>query len=472
MIWKGRFMALHEKNMVKENLEDDVYASSDLSVSMPKYRMPKFEHDPLHAYSVVHDELLLDGNSRQNLATFCQTWAEPEIHKLMDECMSKNAVDKDEYPQTAEIEGRCVHILADLWNSPDEANTIGCSTTGSSEAAMLGGMTMKARWKERQIARGLPTDKPNLITGPVQICWHKFARYWDVELREIPMEKGRFMMTPEEVLKRCDENTIGVVATLGLTFTCQYEPVHAVSQALDDLEKERGLDIPMHVDGASGGFIAPFCAPDLLWDFRLPRVKSINSSGHKFGLAPLGVGWIIWREASDLPEELVFWVNYLGGNMRDIALNFSRPGGQIACQYYNFLRLGREGYRKIHTACYETAQYLAGEIEKLGPFEIIYAGNMNQGIPGLCWKIKEGADPGFNLYDLADRLRSRGWQVPAYALPANCQDLVIQRILVRHGVSRDLGSLLVNDMKRAIEYFGRHPSSSHMMESEASGFHH
>ena len=435
-------MPLHDKDSVRDNLEDEVYASADLSVSMPKYKFPKTEQDPRHAYSVVHDELMLDGNSRQNLATFCQTWAEPEVHKLMDECMDKNMIDKDEYPQTAEIEARCVHMLADLWNSPAAANTIGCSTTGSSEAAMLGGMAMKRSWEAKRKAAGKPIDKPNLITGPVQICWHKFARYWDIELREIPMEHGRLIMTPEEVLKRCDENTIGVVPTLGVTFTCQYEPVKAVADALDQLQKDKGLDIRMHVDGASGGFLAPFCAPDLVWDFRIPRVKSINASGHKFGLSPLGVGWVIWREEQDLPEELVFWVNYLGGNMRDIALNFSRPGGQIVCQYYNFLRLGKEGYRKIHTACYETAKYIAGEIEKLGPFEIIYDGEMDAGIPALCWKMKDGVDPGFSLYDLADRLRSRGWQVPAYSLPANRQDLSIQRILVRHGVSRDLGSLL------------------------------
>jgi glutamate decarboxylase len=279
-------------------------------------------------------------------------------------------------------------------------------------------------------------------------------------------------MTAEEVLKRCDENTIGVVPTLGVTFTCQYEPVKAVSDALDRLEKEQGLDIPMHVDGASGGFLAPFCAPDLVWDFRLPRVKSVNTSGHKFGLSPLGVGWIVWREAADLPEEMVFWVNYLGGNMRDIALNFSRPGGQVVCQYYNFLRLGREGYRKIHNACYETAAYLATRIDQLGPFEIIYGGEVGAGIPALCWKMKDGVDPGFSLYDLADRLRSRGWQVPAYALPANRQDLVIQRILVRHGVSRDLATLLVEDIQRALDYFAKHPLPAPMSASEASGFHH
>lgn len=465
-------MPIHSKDSIRDLIDDELYASADLSVSIPKYRFPESEHEPRHAYALVHDELMLDGNSRQNLATFCQTWAEPEIHRLMDECIDKNMVDKDEYPQTAEVEARCVHMLADLWNSPDASNTAGCSTTGSSEAAMLGGLAMKRRWEAKRKAQGKPSDRPNLITGPVQICWHKFTRYWDVEHREIPMEDGRLLMTPEQVLSRCDENTIGVVPTLGVTFTGQFEPVKAVAGALDKLEQDTGLDIPIHVDAASGGFLAPFCAPELVWDFRLERVRSVNASGHKFGLSPLGVGWVIWREERDLPEELVFWVNYLGGNMRDIALNFSRPGGQIACQYYNFLRLGKEGYRKIHTACYRTAKYIAAEIAKFGPFEVIYSGEEEAGIPAVCWKIRDGIDPGYSLYDLADRLRARGWQVPAYSLPAHCEDVVIQRVLVRHGVSRDLGSLLIEDFKQALDYFKKHPVSVHLSREESSGFHH
>ncbi len=337
---------------------------------------------------------------------------------------------------------------------------------------MLGGMAMKRRWEASRKAAGKPIDKPNLITGPVQVCWHKFTRYWDIEHREIPMENRRLLMTPEEVLARCDENTIGVVPTLGVTFNGVYEPVKDVADALDGLQAETGLDIPIHVDGASGAFLAPFCAPELVWDFRLPRVKSINASGHKFGLAPLGVGWVAWREEADLPEDMIFWVNYLGGNMRDIAINFSRPGGSVVCQHYNFLRLGREGYRKIHSACYDTAQYLAGEIAKLGPFEIIYDGDMSKGIPALCWKMKDGVDPGFSLYDLADRLSTRGWQVPAYTLPANCEDQAIQRILVRHGVSRDLASLLMNDIQNALDYFKDHPVHTPLTHEEASGFHH
>jgi glutamate decarboxylase len=463
-------MPLHEKDKIKDSLLDDVYASSDLSVVMPKYKMPEKEHDPRHAYQVVHDELMLDGNARQNLATFCQTWLDPEIHQLMDECLDKNMIDKDEYPQSAEIENRCVHILADLWNSPDAANTMGCSTTGSSEAAMLGGMALKWRWREKMKAAGKPTDKPNMVTGPVQICWHKFARYWDVEIREIPMEGDRLIMTPEEAVKRCDENTIGVVPTLGVTFTCQYEPVKAVSDALDQLQKDTGLDIPIHVDGASGGFLAPFVEPDLEWDFRLPRVKSINTSGHKFGLAPLGVGWVVWRDKEDLPDDLIFWVNYLGGNMPTFALNFSRPGGQIVAQYYNLLRLGKEGYRKVQQACYDTAQYMADEIDKLGPFKIIYDGR--GGIPAMSWSLKEGVDPGFNLFDLSDRIRMRGWQIAAYSMPANRQDLVVMRILVRHGVSRDLIDLLVTDLRSCIAYFEKNPVTHKGTEEESGSFKH
>lgn len=435
----------------KNDLLDEIYASSNLSTVLPKYKLPQKEQEPRDAYQIVADELMLDGNSRQNLATFCQTWVDDEIHKIMDLTIDKNMIDKDEYPQTAELESRCVHILADLWNSPTGKETMGTSTTGSSEAAMLGGMALLWAWRARRKAEGKPYDKPNLVTGPVQICWHKFTRYWNIEHREIPMDGDRYIMNADEVLKRVDENTIGVVPTLGVTFTGQYEPVKEVCQALDKLQKETGLDIPIHVDAASGGFLAPFVDPDLVWDFRLERVKSINSSGHKFGLAPLGVGWVIWRTAQDLPQDLIFWVNYLGGNMPTFALNFSRPGGQIIAQYYNFIRLGHEGYRKIHQACYDTAQYLAKEISEIGPFEIIYSGK--GGIPALTWKLKENEKHDFTLFDLADRLRSFGWQVPAYTLPAHREDLAVQRILIRHGFSIDLADLFLGDYNRAMEYF-------------------
>ena len=464
-------MSLHRRNDIRQALADDIYASSDGSGSLPRYRMPDDEQNPRHAYMLIHDELQLDGNSRQNLATFCTTWMEPEVRQLMAENLDKNMIDKDEYPQTAEIEARCVHILADLWNSPEAGDTMGCSTTGSSEAAMLAGMALKWRWRDRRRQQGKSTDRPNLVTGPVQVCWHKFCRYWDVELREIPMEDERLIMSPEEVLKRCDENTIGVVPTLGVTFTGQYEDVKAVSEALDALQQKTGLDIPIHVDAASGGFLAPFVEPGLEWDFRLDRVKSINASGHKFGLSPLGVGWVVWRDAKELPEDLVFRVNYLGGDMPTFALNFSRPGGEIIAQYYNFIRLGREGYAKVQGACYEIAARLSEAIEKMGLFTIIHDGN-TMGIPAVSWSFKPGTDPGFSLYDLADRLRTRGWLVPAYAMPSEREDLVVQRILVRHGFSQDMGGLLIDDMRAAIAHFEKHPVGVPLTALETGGFDH
>jgi glutamate decarboxylase len=380
-------------------------------------------------------------------------------------------IDKDEYPQTAEIEARCVHILANLWNSPEAADTMGCSTTGSSEAAMLAGMALKWRWRDRRRAAGKPADKPNLVTGPVQVCWHKFCRYWDIELREIPMQGDRLILSPAEVIARCDENTIGVVPTLGVTFTGQYEDVKGVNDALERLQTETGLDIPIHVDAASGGFLAPFVSPDLPWDFRLPRVKSINASGHKFGLAPLGVGWVVWRDAEDLPEDLIFRVNYLGGDMPTFALNFSRPGGEIIAQYYNFLRLGREGYRKVQQACYDDAARLAEAIDSMGLFKIIHGGGSN-GIPAVSWSFKQGVNPDFSLFDLADRLRTRGWLVPAYAMPPERTDLVVQRILVRHGFSEDLGNLLIEDMRAALTHFEKHPVGVPLTAFEAASFDH
>ena len=463
-------MALSYKDDVRESLLDSIFTRGALSKPLPKYKFPEKESLPADVFQIVQDELFLDGNARQNLATFCQTWEEPEVHKIMDLAIDKNMVDKDEYPQTAELESRCVHMLADLWNSPHAANTLGTSAVGSSEACMLGGLALKWRWRARQRAAGRPTDKPNIVCGPVQICWHKFARYWDVEIREVPMDRGRLVMTPEEMLKRVDENTIGVVPTLGVTHTGNYEPVEPLAQALDRLQAETGLDVDMHVDGASGAFLAPFCAPDLVWDFRLPRV-SRSRLGSQVRLAPLGAGWVIWRDVTDLPEDLIFG-QYLGGEMPTFAINFSRPGRADRRPVYNFLRLGRDGYRKVHMASYRTAQFLAEEIVKLGPFEILAAGDPNTGIPAVTWTIKDGADPGYTLFDLADRLRIRGWLVPAYTLPENLADVAVQRILVRQGVTRDLAELLVGDVRNAIAHFDRHPIHTPMTEAETGGFKH
>jgi len=325
-------MTLHHRDDVRHQLDDSLFARHDVGTALPKYRFPDDEMPSEVVEQIVADELMLDGNSRQNLATFCQTWEEPAVRRLMDLSIDKNMIDKDEYPQTAEIERRSVHMLADLWHAPEAANTVGASAVGSSEACMLGGMAAKWRWREKRAAEGKPTDRPNMVCGPVQVVWHKFAKYWDIEMREVPMSPDHYAMTAEDVLERVDENTIMVVPTFGVTYTGSYEFVEPIADALDKLQADTGLDIDIHVDGASGAFLAPFCAPEIRWDFRLPRVKSISTSGHKFGLAPLGVGWVVWRDAAELPDDLIFHVNYLGGDMPVFQINFSRPAGQIVAQ--------------------------------------------------------------------------------------------------------------------------------------------
>ncbi|WLP85490.1 glutamate decarboxylase [Mycoplasma seminis] len=461
-------MPLHN---VKSNKNDSIFGNKFADKELPKDKLPKTESDPDTVLEIVKDELFLDGNARQNLATFCQTWEEKQVHELMDISINKNLIDKDEYPQTAEIERRCVAMVANLWNAPKDKEPIGTSGIGSSEACMLGGMAMLERWKERRKAAGKPYDKPNLVCGPVQVVWEKFCRYWDVEIRQVPMEEDRFYMDADSMLKYIDENTIGVVTTFGLTFTGAYEPVKELSDALDKLYKTTGLDVQMHVDAASGGFLAPFIEPGIIWDFRVPRVKSISASGHKFGLAPLGAGWVVWRDKSELPEKLIFHVNYLGGDMPVFQINFSRPAGQIISQYYLFLRLGMEGYRKIHQNCYDTAQYIAKEIEGMGYFDLINDGDPKKGIPATTWKFKKGVDLGFNLYDLADKLRVRGWQVPAYSLPANAQDVIVQRVLIRQGFGRDMAALMIQDLKNAVEELKAHnPEVS--LDEKSGGFKH
>jgi glutamate decarboxylase len=419
------------------------------------------------AYQVIHDELMIDGNARLNVATFVTTWMEQQASRLMTECFDKNMIDKDEYPQTADLEMRCVSILSRLWNSPDTSEATGCSTIGSSEAAMLGGLALKRRWQQRRGAQGKDASKPNLVMGiNVQVCWEKFANYWDVEMRLVPMEGDRFHLSAEEAVKLCDENTIGVVAILGSTFDGSYEPVKDICEKLDEFEKQTGIDVPVHVDGASGAFVAPFLDPEIEWDFRLPRVASINASGHKYGLVYPGVGWIIWRNAEALPDDLIFWVNYLGDNMPTFALNFSRPGAQIVAQYYNFIRLGFDGYAKVQGYARDVATRLAGEIEKLGPFQLITQGNE---LPVFAFRLADGVD-NFTVFDVSNSLRERGWQVPAYTFPENRTDLGALRVVVRRGFSHDLADLLINDIKRQLVHLEKQPEPVH--DAAAGGFRH
>ena len=430
-----------------------LYSRHALSGTVSRYDFPEAEMLPQTAYNLVHDELMLDGNARLNLATFVTTWMEPEARVLMAETFDKNMIDKDEYPQTAELELRCVNMLAHLWNSPHHEEAVGCSTIGSSEAAMLGGLALKWRWRARRRAANQPADRPNLVMGiNVQVCWDKFCRYFDVEPRLVPLDTSRYHLTAEEAIKYCDENTIGVVAVMGSTYDGSYEPVKEISDALDVLQSEKGWDIPIHVDGASGGFIAPFLQPDLFWDFRVTRVQSINTSGHKYGLVYPGVGWIIWRDQDALPEELIFKVNYLGGEMPTFALNFSRPGSQIVAQYYNFLRLGKEGYRRVQQNCQDVALYLSGEIAKLGPFELLTEG---RDIPVFAFKLKEATN--FTVFDLSERLRDRGWILPAYTFPQNLEDLEVLRVVVKDGFSHDMANMLLDDLRRHLKFFASQP---------------
>jgi glutamate decarboxylase len=424
-------------------------------VTVPRYVLPEREMDPATAYQVVHDELMLDGNARQNLATFVTTWAEPQAQRLMAECAAKNMIDKDEYPQTAELELRCVNMLARLWRAEDPRQAVGCSTTGSSEAAMLAGLALKRRWQHRRRAAGRPAERPNLVMGiNVQICWEKFADYFEVEPRYVPMEGDRYHLSPEAAVELCDENTIGAVAVLGSTFDGSYEPVADLVARLDDLQGRTGLDVPVHVDGASGAMIAPFLDPDLDWDFRLRRVASINTSGHKYGLVMPGVGWALWRDADALPGDLVFHVNYLGGDMPTFALNFSRPGAQVAAQYYNFLRLGFDGYRRVQQTCRDVATRLAGRIATLGPFELITDGSQ---LPVFAFRLR-GEIGNFTVFDVSAALRERGWLVPAYTFPPNRTDLAALRIVVRNGFSHDLADLLVEDLRRSLPLLRAQPA--------------
>jgi glutamate decarboxylase len=446
-----------------------VFARPGQAGSVPRLRMPAASMDADTAYQLVHDELMLDGRSRLNLATFVTTWMEPQAARLMAETADRNLVDKDEYPQTAELERRCVHMLADLWHAPGTesgaafsrsadstgradasgAAAVGCSTTGSSEAAMLAGMALLRRWRQRRRTAGAGSDRPNLVMGiNVQVCWEKFCRYWEVEPRYALMDGDRRHLTPDAAVGLCDENTIGVVAVLGSTQDGSYEPVQDIAAALDALAARGGPDLPIHVDAASGGFVAPFLDPDLVWDFRLPRVASINASGHKYGLVYPGVGWALWRDQEALPEDLVFDVNYLGGSMSTFSLTFSRPGAQVVAQYYALLRLGRQGYARVQQTARDVAMYLSAAIADLGPFRLLTDGSE---LPVFAFTLTDHVDT-YTVYDVSDALRRRGWQVPAYCLPANLQDQAVLRIVVRNGFSRDLADLLLEDLHREISH--------------------
>ncbi|HHD2742275.1 TPA: glutamate decarboxylase [Clostridium perfringens] len=442
---------LFGKNELGSQFETPIFGTVESNESIPKYELAKKSIAPQVAYRLIKDDLLDEGNARQNLCTFCQTYMDDEAVKLMAETLEKNAIDKSEYPQTTDLENRCVNILADLWHAPKDESFMGTSTVGSSEACMLGGMAMKFRWRNRSKALGMDVTsrKPNLvISSGYQVCWEKFCVYWDIEMRLVPMDEEHMSINVDKVLDYVDDYTIGVVGILGITYTGKYDDIKALDKKLEEYNKTAKLTVPMHIDAASGGMFAPFIEPELEWDFRLKNVVSISTSGHKYGLVYPGIGWVLWRDKEYLPQELVFDVSYLGGKIPTMAINFSRSASQIIGQYYNFLRYGFEGYRQIHQRTKDVAMFLASELEKTGLFQIY---NNGENLPIVCYKLRDDVNVDWTLYDLADRLLMKGWQVPAYPLPADLQDTIIQRIVCRADLSHNLAELYLRDLKAAIE---------------------
>ncbi|KAF0686000.1 hypothetical protein As57867_022134, partial [Aphanomyces stellatus] len=430
----------------RETLRNDaacpIYAHPACWEGLPSTKFPAQGAPARVAGELIKDELALDCNPKMNLASFVTTYMEPEAEELILEGMRKNYIDLDQYPQTAELHNRCVAMLGDLFNSPGKP--IGTSCVGSSEAIMLAGLAMKRKWKLRREAQGLPADKPNIVMGAnVQVCWHKMCRYFEIECREADVTPDALVLTAATAKPLIDEHTIGVCAVLGSTFNGEFEDVKAIHDMVEDVNAEHGWNVVIHVDAASGGFIAPFLTPELLWDFRLPLVKSINASGHKFGLVYAGIGWAMWREESDLPDDLVFHVNYLGGDQASFTLNFSKGAGNVIAQYYNFMRLGREGYRNLMQCGMHTAEYLRQRLRDTGLFDIVDKAHM----PLVAFSLKNTDK--FTCFDIQDKVRSRGWILPAYTCPKGAEKLVIMRVVVKQNFSQPMADMLVEDILRA-----------------------
>ncbi|KGF76216.1 glutamate decarboxylase [Lactococcus lactis] len=459
--------------MSKKNMYQPIFGSeaSKENVILDKIRTESL--DATLAYRLVKDQLINEGNARQNMATFCQTYMEPEATQLMAETFEKNAIDKTEYPSTAKIEQACINIIGDLWNVPNQNKMIGTSTVGSSEACMLGGMAMKFKWRKEAEERGIDINKqkPNLvISSGYQVCWEKFCVYWDIELRTVPMDEEHMSIDTKKVLDYVDEYTIGIVGILGITYTGKYDNIKDLDNKVEEFNKKNNRNLGIHVDGASGAMFAPFTTPDLEWDFRLKNVVSINTSGHKYGLVYPGVGWIIWRDKEFLPEELIFNVSYLGGEMPTMAINFSRSASQVIGQYYNFYRFGFNGYKEIHLRTREVAMTISEAIEEIGIFDIY---NNGDNLPIVCYRLKPEVDVNWNLYDLADRLQMKGWQVPAYPLPENLDSILIQRFVCRGDFGMNMARSLIEDIKLAVTELNKANVSMHKNEKiHTQGFTH
>src|SRR5215469_14978172 len=423
-------------------LTEQITAYDQFNMPVPRESFPGVGMAPRAAQAVVNSFAWTDANPELNLSSFVTTWAEPEAVEVARTHMYKNYIDHDMYPQVFKMEGQVVKWLHDLWNGPKNVEPYGTATIGSSEACMLAGLAHKWNWRQARQKAGKDASKPNMVTGGnVQIVWKKFMRYFDIEPRLVPLKVGNYRLTADRLDKYVDENTICVVAIAGQTFTGEDDDIQEIHDWLDGYEKRTGISIPMHIDGASGGFVNPFLYPDYRWDFRLPRVLSINASGHKFGLVPPGLGWVVFKERKIFNEDLVFYVNYLGGEMPTATLNFSRNAMQIAVQYYLFLRLGREGYTVVMRHALDNAERLREQLVESGYFEIM---NKTQRIPVVALTLKPEFK-NFNEFDVSAKVRERGWVLSAYTMPPNAQSVRSLRIVVRPHLNRNVIDLLATD---------------------------
>ncbi|MBR2367018.1 MAG: glutamate decarboxylase [Alistipes sp.] len=442
-----------------------VYGSDEMVRPAPTMTIPDEMTPPEIAYRIVKDETYAQTQPRLNLATFVTTYMDEYATRLMNESVAMNYIDQTEYPRVAVMASRCINILANLWNSPEKCESkCGAVGIGSSEACMLGGVAAWLRWRERRMKAGKSVDKPNLVmSSGMQVVWEKFCQLWQIELRQVPLSRERRTLCPKDALRYCDENTICIVPIAGVTWTGLNDDIEALDRELDEYNRATGHDIPIHVDAASGGFILPFVSPDTKWDFRLKWVMSISTSGHKFGLVYPGLGWVVWRDKSLLPKDMSFSVNYLGAEVTQVGLNFSRPASQILAQYYNFIRLGREGYRRVQQNCMEIARYCHERIGAMECFENYSDEVVN---PLFVWCLNEeyNRTAKWTLYDLQAALQQSGWMVPAYTLPKNIEDIVVMRIVVRQGMSRDMADMLLRDIESAVSEFEKlqYPTASRL----------
>ena len=431
---------------------DPIFGSQEMREPAPAEFIPKHKTPAEIAYQIVKDETFPQTQPRLNLATFVTTYMDDYGTRLMNDAVGINYIDETEYPRVAVMCGRCINMVANMWHSPEEDEwKTGAVGIGSSEACMLGGVAAWLRWRERRKAQGKPYDKPNLVMSTAyQVVWEKFCQLWQIEMRTVPVTREHITLDIDEALRMCDENTICIVPIAGVTWTGLNDDIEALDKALDIYNARTGYDIPIHVDAASGGFILPFLYPEKKWDFRLKWVLSISTSGHKYGLVYPGLGWVVWKDKKYLPKDMSFSVNYLGANITQVGLNFSRPAAQILAQYYNFIHLGMEGYKEIHSNSMAIARYCHEAIGKMSCFENYSKDLVN---PLFIWSMtpEYAKKANWTLFDLQDKLMQSGWMVPAYTMPKNIEDMVVMRIVVRQGMSRDMADMLIEDIKNAVK---------------------